>query len=305
MSRLAFTALCALAAAITTAACGGQSQPAPASPAPSEAAPATAASSEPGAGETPGDAPAPAAPASAAAAPAPRPISEQCEKMCDAQSAKCTPEKVKGCKQNYCSRYGGAPEVCEPAVRAALACTEQNPEFSVCSNVISISCAKPFRAAEKCIATGVAPEDLGPPKEMPDGWVRYESKEAGFSLAMPPNVETRTDGALKLWSAKSGNATYEVSLGPPPPEEKKFDQKAFVRIATKLLGKCGPKMKLFALVEKPESTLIHYRTVCPDKTQRRGEIYVEGKDFFVLTATWGEGPNTDADAFAFTFVRKK
>ena len=305
MSRLAFTALCALAAA--TAACGGQNQPASSSPTPAEGAPASAASGEPAPSESAAASPAPAPAATATAAPAPalRPISDVCEKMCDAQSAKCSPEKVKGCKQNYCSRYGGAPDVCEPAVRAALACTEQNPEFSVCSNVISISCAKPFRAAEKCIATGVAPEDLGPPKEMPDGWARYESKEAGFSVAMPPNVETRTEGAQKIWSAKSGNATYEVSLGPPPPEEKKFDQKAFVRIGTKLLGKCGPKMKLFALVEKPESTLIHYRTVCPDKTQRRGELYVEGKDYFVLTATWGEGPNPDADAFAFTFVRKK
>jgi hypothetical protein len=305
MSRLAFTALSALAAAATLVSCGGQTQPAPSSPAPAEAAPATDTSSEPPPASSAEPAPAATATPAAAAAPAPKPISEICEKMCDAQSAKCSPEKVKGCKQNYCSRYGGAPEVCDPAVRAALACTEQNPEFSVCSNVISISCAKPFRAAEKCIATGVAPEDLGPPKEMPDGWVRYESKEGAFSVALPPNVETRTEGAQKIWSAKSGNATYEISLGPPPPDEKKFDQKAFVRIGTKMLGKCGPKMKLFALVEKPESTLIHYRTVCPDKTQKRGEIYVEGKDYIVLTATWGEGPNPDADAFAFTFVRKK
>ncbi|HEX5100879.1 MAG TPA: hypothetical protein VFV94_15315 [Polyangiaceae bacterium] len=307
MSRLALTLWSALVAAAIPA-CGGQTQPASSSPAPAEATPATAASSEPlpaassdatAASATPSAAPAPPAP------PPPPPISELCEKMCDAQTAKCSPEKVKGCKQNYCSRYGGAPEVCEPAVRAALACTEQNPEFSVCSNVISISCAKPFRAAEKCIATGVAPEDLGPPKEIPDGWTRYESKEEGFSVAMPPNVEMRSEGGLKIWSAKSGNATYEITLGPPPPEEKKFDQKAFVRIGTKMLGKCGPKMKLFAMVEKPESTLIHYRTVCPDKTQKRGEIFVQGKDYFVLTATWGEGPNPDAEAFAFTFVRKK
>jgi hypothetical protein len=225
--------------------------------------------------------------------------------MCEAQASKCPAEKVKGCKQNYCSRYGGAPDVCEPAVRMALDCTAKNPEFSVCSNVIPESCAKPFRAAEKCIATGVAPEDLGPPKEMPDGWVRFESKDAGFSVAMPPNVEQRTDGPLKIWSAKSGNATYEVSLGTPPADEKKFDMKAWVRIGTKLLGKCAPKMKLFAHVEKPDSNLIHYRTVCPDKTQLRGLIYLEGRDWFVLKATWGEGPNPDADAFAFTFVRKK
>jgi hypothetical protein len=225
--------------------------------------------------------------------------------MCDAQKAKCSAEKVEACKQNYCSRYGGAPDQCEPAVRAALACTQNNPEFSVCSNVISEGCAKPFRAAEKCIATGVPPEELGPPKEMPDGWARYESKDARFSVALPPNVETRSEGGLKIWSAKAGNATYEITLGPPPPDVKKFDQKAFVRLGTKMLGKCAPKMKLFAMVEKPESTLIHYRTVCPDKSQLRGEIFVQGNDYFVLKASWGEGPNPDADAFAFTFVRTK
>jgi hypothetical protein len=174
----------------------------------------------------------------------------------------------------------------------------------VCSNVISESCAKPFRAAEKCIATGVAPADLAPPKEIPDGWARYESPDAGFSVALPPGVETKSEGGVKTWSAKDGAATYEITLGPPPPE-KKFDQKAFVRIGTKLLGKCAPKMKLFAMVEKPESTLIHYRTVCPDKTQERGELFVQGNDYFVLRARWGEGANPNADAFAFTFVRKK
>jgi hypothetical protein len=224
--------------------------------------------------------------------------------MCDAQRSKCSAEKVAACKQNYCSRYGGAPDVCEPAVRAALACTEHNPEFSVCSNVISEGCAKPFRAAEKCIATGVAPEAVAPPKEIPDGWTRYEAPDAGFSVALPPGVEKRSEGGLRIWTAKSGDASYEITLGPPPPE-KKFDQKAFVRIGTKLLGKCAPKMKLFALVEKPESTLIHFRTVCPDKTQERGEIFVQGNDYFVLTARWGSGPNPDADAFAFSFVRKK
>ncbi len=287
------------------AACGGREKPAaepsPAAPAPvAPAAPAATASSDaapaPATGETASAAP--------AAAPPVAPITSLCEKMCDAQRAKCSTEKVAACKQNYCSRYGGAPDACDPAVRAALACTEHNPEFSVCSNVISEGCAKPFRAAEKCIATGVAPAEVAPPKEIPDGWARFEAADAGFSVALPPGVEKKSEGGLELWTAKSGDASYEITLGRPPPE-KKFDQKAFVRIGTKLLGKCAPKMKLFALVEKPESTLIHFRTVCPDKTQERGEIFVQGNDYFVLTARWGSGPNPDADAFAFSFVRKK
>jgi hypothetical protein len=304
MSMSGNRALCAFAVGVITA-CGGQ-QPAPqAGTSPAEAGePAPATSEAPTTPPEGGETSAPAGSSAPAPAAPPPGISTLCEKMCDAQSAKCSVEKVAACKQNYCSRYGGAPEACEPVVRAALACTESNPEFSVCSNVISESCAKPFRGAEKCIATGVPPTDLGPAKEMPDGWVRFEAPEAGFSVAMPPGVETKTEGGLKIWRAKSGDASYEITLGPPPPE-KKFDQKAFVRIATKLLGNCAPKMKLFALVEKPESTLIHFRTVCPDKTQQRGELFVRGNDYFVLRARWGEGPNPDAEAFAFTFTSKK
>jgi hypothetical protein len=286
-------------------ACGGTPAAPAASPEPATATPpvvpVASAPSSPSS-EAPAGATASAAPSETL--PAPPPISTLCEKMCEAQAAKCSAEKVEACKQNYCSRYGGAPEACEPVVRLALSCAANNPEFSVCSNVISEGCSKPFRGAEKCIATGVAPTDLAPPKEIPDGWSRYESADAGFSVALPPGVETKSDGGVKTWTAKSGAASYEIALGPPPPE-KKFDQKAFVRIATKLLDKCAPKMKLFALVEKPESTLIHFRTVCPDKTQQRGEIFVQGNDYFVLRARWGEGPNPDADAFAFTFVRTK
>jgi hypothetical protein len=296
-----------LGAGVLAACAGQQTQPetgpepaAAQSPAPAAASSASGASSA----DAPPLAAAPAPSAAPSAPPAPAPISELCEKMCDAQRSKCSAEKVESCKQNYCSRYGGAPEACDPVVRAALACTQNNPEFSVCANVISESCAKPFHAAEKCIATGVPPADLAPPKEIPDGWTRYRAPDAGFSVAMPPSVETKSEGDVKIWSAKDGNATYEITLGPPPPE-KKFDQKAFVRIGTKLLGKCAPKMKLFAMVEKPESTLIHFRTVCPDKTQERGELFVQGNDYFVLRARWGEGPNPNAEAFAFTFVRDK
>ena len=285
--------------------CGGQQAQPQAGPTPAETASAPAETAPAPSPQSPGEAPPATASAPAPAPPAPLPpITDLCEKMCDAQSAKCSADKVKACKQNYCSRYGGAPEACEPVVRMALACSASNPEFSVCSNVISEGCAKPFRGAEKCIATGVAPTDLGPAKEMPDGWVRYEAKDAGFSVALPPGVETKSEGGLKTWTAKSGATSYEITLGPPP-AEKKFDQKAFVRIGTKLLEKCAPKMKLFAMVEKPDSTLIHYRTVCPDKTQQRGLLFVQGNDYFVLSARWGEGPNLDADAFAFTFVRKK
>lgn len=240
----------------------------------------------------------------AAAEPAPKPVGVLCETMCEAQAPKCTPEQVKGCRHNYCSRYAGAPEACEPAARAALECAQSQPDFLLCSNVVPESCAKRFRGIEQCLRTGVAPAPEADGPSIPSGWERFESNEAAFSVLMPKGVEAKRDGAARTWTAKSGEITYSVTLSAPP-AEKKFDQKAFLRIATKMLGKCAPKMKLFAIVEKPDRTMIQYRTECPDKSQERGMLYVQGPDYFVIRARWNDAPNPDADTFAYSFVRKK
>src|SRR6185503_4954076 len=118
---------------------------------------------------------------------------------------------------------------------------------------------------------------------VPDGWVRYEANDAQFSVLMPKGVEAKTEGGVRSWTAKSGEVIYSITLQAPP-AEKKFDQKAFLRIATKLLGRCGDKMKLFAIVEKDDRSMIQYKTVCADKTQERGMLYVQGQDYFVIRA---------------------
>jgi hypothetical protein len=280
--------------------CGGPK------PAETAAAPAETADTKPAETTASEAAPeAPAAPAASAAAPAAQPVGVLCEKMCDAQAPKCSAEQVKGCRHNYCSRYAGAPDVCEPSARAALECAQSQPDFLLCSNVVPESCAKRFFAIEKCLSTGVAPppEPEGP--KIPDGWSRYEASDAGFSVLMPKGVEAKSDGGVKSWTAKSGDVTYSITRDAPPPE-KKFDQKGFLRVATKLLGRCADKMKLFAIVEKDDRSMIQYKTVCPDKSQERGMLYVQGQDYLIVRARWnGEAPNPDADTFTFSFIRKK
>ncbi len=288
---------------LSLTACGPEAKPVAAEPeAPS---PALAAETE--------AAPAPAQPETAPdaepSAPAPPPentkppLTALCETMCGAQTEKCKPEQIESCRQNYCYRYGGAPDVCEPSVRTALECAQSKPDFLLCSNVIPDSCAKKFRAAEKCVATGVAPppEPEGP--KIPEGFARFESASAQFSVLMPGGVKESTAGDTTTWSSELRGASYEVSLSPPP-KEKKFDNKAFLRIATKLLDKCAPKMKLFAIVEKPDRTMIQFSTTCPDGSAQRGVLYVQGSDYFVLRSRWKEGVNPDADVFAYSFERK-
>jgi hypothetical protein len=294
--------LALVATAYALVGCGG--------PKPAETAttPADAADEPPVATATPASDTAPdatAAPATSAAPPAAPPVGVLCEKMCDAQAPKCSAEQVKGCRHNYCSRYSGAPDACEPSARAALECAQSQPDFLLCSNVVPESCAKKFFAVEKCLSTGVAPppEPEGP--KIPDGWSRYEASDAAFTILMPKSVEAKTEGGVKSWSATSGDVTYSVTLQPPPPE-KKFDQKGFLRVATKLLGRCADKMKLFAIVEKNDRSMIQYKTVCPDKSQERGMLYVQGQDYFIVRARWnGDAPKPDADTFTYSFLRKK
>jgi hypothetical protein len=246
---------------------------------------------------------APVASAETKTPPAPPPLTALCETMCGAQTEKCKPEQIEGCRQNYCYRYGGAPDVCEPSVRGALECAQSKPDFLLCSNVIPDSCAKKFRAAEKCVATGVAPPPDPEGPKVPEGFARFESASGKFSVLMPAGVKEVVTGNVRTYSSELRSAVYEITLSEPP-KEKKFDQKAFVRIATKLLDRCAPKMKLFAIVEKEDRTMIQFSTTCPDGLQQRGMLYVQGNDYLVLRARWKDGANPDADVFAYSFERK-
>lgn len=251
----------------------------------------------------------PSAPAVAEAAPEPEkgpppgpPLTELCETMCGAHSDKCRPKQVADCTGNYCRRYGEAPDVCEPSVRAALSCATAQPDFLVCAHVIPDVCAKKFRAAEDCVATGVAPKLETEESQVPSGWAKYQAKDAHFTVMMPGDVSVKKEGSARIWSAEAGGARYEIRKEPRP-DISKLDQAGFLRVATKLLKPCVPKMKLYSLVELEDRSMIQFSTQCPDKSQQRGMLFVQGRDYFVLRAIWSGGENPDAETFAYSFTR--
>jgi hypothetical protein len=232
-----------------------------------------------------------------------KPLTALCDTMCGAQSSKCKPTQVADCRRNYCDRYGTPPDACEPSVRAALECGEADPDFLICSHVVPEACAKKFKAAESCLSTGVAPEAVQEGPKMPEGWAKYEARDANFTVSMPKGVAVKTEGGAKTWSVESGGVKYEIRREAAP-SEKKFDQKTFTRVAGKVLGDCAGKMKLFSIIERPDRSFIQFRTSCPDKTQQRGVLYVQGSDFFVLRATGADtAKSPDADTFAYSFER--
>lgn len=267
----------------------GVAEPAAASDAEPSAAPAA----EPKDGATAGTEP--------AAAPAPKSVRAVCEEMCDAIAPKCNKDQQALCKLN-CGDYAAAKPACEEVTREALACIRDAPDFLMCSGVVPERCSKKFRARQTCEEQGAAPTSKDPEGyPVPDGWAMLEATEPRFRAAMPKAVETKTEGGIKKWvAAGASGSSFEIAIHPAPPE-KKVDQRVFLKVATKLLGRCADKMKLHALVEKPDRSVIHYATKCPDKSERRGLLYVFGGNLFVLTVRWDGTPPPEADAFVYNF----
>jgi hypothetical protein len=295
----------ALCLAALPFACSGQQTPAhePANTAASEPpAPAgtVAPADEPAAAES-----AAASPPAPAPTPAPPPESlfALCNKMCDAVAPKCTAIQLEGCRST-CKNYEAAPEACDGTVRTALECARSDRDFLFCSNVIPLNCAKQFKNVGACVATGVPPVEPVK-KAIPDGWERFEAKGLGFSVVMPKGVSEEPDTGVRRWSAATPNgAKYEVALHPAP-AEKKFDNKAFLRISRNLFGRCADKMKLHAIVEKPTETSIQFKTSCPENTEQVGRMHVIGSSLYVLTLKFPTGVSVEVDPFVYSFETRK
>lgn len=289
--------------AVAPLACSSQhtstNQPATAAEPAPESTPASAeAPPEPAATES-------AAPEAVARPPAPPPESlfALCNKMCDAVAPKCTAIQLEGCRST-CKNYDAAPEACDGTVRTALECARADRDFLFCSNVIPLNCAKQFKNVGTCVATGVPPVEQVK-KAIPDGWERFEVKDPAFSVVMPKGVSEKTDAGIRKWSVDGANgANYEVALHPAP-LEKKFDNRAFLRISRNLFGRCADKMKLHAIVEKPTETSIQFKTSCPEKTEQVGRMHVIGASLYVLTLKFPTGATVDIDPFVYSFETRK
>jgi hypothetical protein len=122
---------------------------------------------------------------------------------------------------------------------------------------------------------------------------------------MPKGVAEKTEAGIRKWSVDGASgANYEVALHPAPPE-KKFDNRAFLRISRNLFGRCADKMKLHAIVEKPTETSIQFKTSCPEKTEQVGRMHVIGSSLYVLTLKFPTGGSVEIDPFVYSFDTKK
>lgn len=230
------------------------------------------------------------------AAPPPEPLSQLCNKMCDAVAPKCTPLQLKGCRST-CDNYETHPPACDGVVRTALECARADKDFLFCANVVPDSCAKQFKAINTCKETGKPPEDATA-SGMPAGWERYHGK--GFSVVVPKGMKPDGD---KKWSVKApSGVVYEVAVHPAP--TGKLNNRTFLLAGNKLFGKCSPKLKLHALVEKPGNTSIQYNTSCPDGTNQVGRMHVVGSEMYVLTAYLGTSQSGETDPFVYSFDTK-
>lgn len=221
------------------------------------------------------------------------PLSQLCNKMCDAVAPKCTPMQLKGCRST-CDNYDAHPAACDGVVRTALECARADKDFLFCANVVPDSCAKQFKAINTCAETG-KPPDSATASGMPAGWERY--KGDGFSVVVPAGMKPAGTGK---WSVTAPDGVvYEVALHPPP--QGKLNNRSFLLAGNKIFGPCAPKLKLHAIVEKPDHTSIQYNTVCPDGNQQLGRMHVVGSKMYVLTAYLGTKTSAETDAFVYSF----
>jgi hypothetical protein len=277
-----------------------QTPPADTAPAPADSAAPAPDATAPAA--TDGASPAPEASA-APAAPPQESLLGLCNKMCDAVAPKCTKTQLETCRVT-CKNYEGMQEACDPVTRKALECARADKDFLFCTNVVPINCAKEFKAVGVCSATGVAPVEVSK-QAMPDGWARFEAKDAGFSVVMPKGVKESAEGDVKKWAVTAPTgATYEVTLRAAPPD-KKIDNRYFLKRSRELFDRCADKMKLHAIIEKEGHTSIQFKVVCPEKTQLLGTMHVVGgTKLYTLKLTFPEGATVDVDPFVYSFEKR-
>lgn len=291
MKRLIWPVLFALVA------CSSRQTPPP----DGAAAPVDSAAPAPEATPAPGDSAASPAPETSATPPAPpqESLLGLCNKMCDAVAPKCSKTQLETCRVT-CKNYEGMQEACDPVTRKALDCARADKDFLFCTNVVPINCAKQFKAVGVCSATGVAPVEESK-QAMPDGWARFEAKDAGFSAVMPKGVAASAEGDVKKWSVTAPTgAAYEVTLRAAPPD-KKIDNRYFLKRSRELWNRCADKMKLHAIIEKEGHTSIQFKVVCPEKTQMLGTMHVVGSKLYVMQMTFPEGAKVDVDPFVYSF----
>lgn len=268
----------------------------PAAPAASAASTdAPTPSATPGSSATEPSLPEPAAPKASGAS-----IHDVCFAMCDKVKEKCPKSAFESCRVN-CGKYESPSEGCEGVVKAALSCARDAADL-VCANVAPESCAKQFRQISAC-ASGQKPveaADTGGAK-LPSGFALYDNATLGVQAPMPEGTAAGTEPNVVVQAKGSDGAMYSIRKLPRP--EGKLNEKAFLKLAMNLFGRCSDKMKMQGMVDKPGRTSINYTMKCPDGAEEMGLFWATEKALFIASVRGGAS-KLGAEAFLYGFEAK-
>jgi hypothetical protein len=288
-------------ALLLCAACGAPQAPAGSISPPAadpEAEPAQA-TPEPSSGVLPSDnTPPPAEASSAPEAAATTPsadlsATELCQKMCDRVRERCTKETAEACRGN-CREWHSPPPGCEAEVKQALQCARDAEDLQ-CVNIVPSSCTRKFKRIEAC-ASGKKLDTQEMSLDMPQGWQRFEAKDAGFAIPMPPGVEAKETGSEKSYSANVGGVVYSVRVLPAPDPKTKD-----LQVAQNVLGDCMKKLQLKGLIERPERRSLEFKAGCSGGRQASGLLVTTGKKLYVVSVTGLGPPSSERDVFVYGF----
>jgi hypothetical protein len=218
---------------------------------------------------------------------------ELCQKMCDRVKERCSAEATEACRNN-CREWDSKPSECDADVRAALDCARKAEDLQ-CVNIMPGSCTKKFKQIDAC-AAGKRIDTKEMSLDLPSGWQRFEAKDAGFSVPMPPGVESKQASGEKTFSASVGAVSYSVRVLPAPPPGKKD-----LLVAQSVLGDCMKKLALKGLIERPERRSLEFKAGCAGGRQTSGLLVTIGNRFYVVQVLAPEGAQTDRDVFVYGF----
>lgn len=220
--------------------------------------------------------------------------------MCDKVKEKCPKSAFDNCRVN-CGKYDPPAEGCADVVKAALSCARDAADL-VCANVAPESCSKHFRQITAC-ASGQKPVEPQEPTSaaLPTGFAIYENSALGIHAPMPSGVAAGTEANVVAQAKHSDNAVYSIRKLPRP--EGKLNEKAFLKLAMNLFGRCTDKMKMQGMVDKPGRTSINYTMKCPDGSEELGLFWATDKALFIASVRGG-GSKQGAEAFLYGFEVK-
>ena len=218
---------------------------------------------------------------------------ELCQKMCDRVKERCSAEATEACRNN-CREWDSKPSECDAEVRAALDCARKAEDLQ-CVNIMPGSCTKRFKQIDAC-AAGKRIDTKEMSLELPSGWQRFTAKDSGFSVPMPPGVESKEASGEKSYSASVGAVTYSVRVLPAPPPGKKD-----LLVAQGVLGECMKKLVLKGLIERPERRSMEFKASCPGGRQTSGLLVTIGTKLYIVQVILPDNAQTERDVFVYGF----